>query len=49
MMSIEQDGVDICRELYDHAVSTILLPVDPYFSMRTPSGRRQVLTYAVMR
>ena len=29
------DGVDICRELYDHAVSTTLLPDDPFFSMRT--------------
>jgi len=43
------DGVDICRELYDHAVSTTLLPDDPFLSMRTPGGSRQVLTYAVMR
>ena len=41
------DGVDICRELYDHAVSTTLLPDDPFFSMRTSGGSRQVLTYAV--
>ena len=43
------DGVDICRELYDHAVATDLLPDDPFFSTRMPSGCRQVLTYAVMR
>ena len=43
------DGVDICRELYDHAVSSTLLPDDPFFSMRLPSGSRQTLTYAVMR
>ena len=43
------DGVDICRELYAHAVSTTLLPDDPFFSMRTSGGSRQVLTYAVMR
>jgi len=42
------DGVDICRELYDHAVSTTLLPDDSFLSMRTPGGSRQVLTYAVM-
>ena len=42
------DGVDICRELYDHAVSTTLLPDDPFLSMRTSGGSRQVLTYAVM-
>jgi hypothetical protein len=40
---------DICRELYDHAMSTTILPDDPVFSMRTRSGRRQVLTYVVMR
>ena len=43
------DGVDICRELYDHALSTSLLPDDPFFSMRSTSSCRQVLTYAVMR
>ena len=43
------DGVDICRELYDHAVSSVLLPDDPFFSMRLPGGHRQTLTYAVMR
>ena len=43
------DGVDICRELYDHAGSSTLLPDDPFFSMRSLSGVRQVLTYAVMR
>ena len=43
------DDVDICRELYDHAGSSTLLPDDPFFSMRSPSGVRQVLTYAVMR
>ena len=41
------DGVDICRELYAHAVSTTLLPDDPFFSMRISGGSRQVLTYAV--
>ena len=24
------DGIDICRELYDHVVSSILLPDDPF-------------------
>ena len=43
------DGVDICRELYDHAGSSAFLPDDPFFSLRSPSGVRQVLTYAVMR
>ena len=43
------DGVDICRELYDHAVSSTLQPSDPFFSWREASGQRQVLTYAVMR
>ena len=38
------DGVNISRMMYDHAVSTDLLPDDPFFSMRTPSGYRQVLT-----
>jgi hypothetical protein len=41
------DGVDICRELYDHAVSSTLHPGDPFFSWREASGQRQVLTYAV--
>ena len=43
------DGVDVCRELYDHALSTSLLPDDPFFAMRSTSSCRQVLTYAVMR
>ena len=43
------DGVDICRELYDHAMSSVLLPDDPFFSMRNESGTREILTYAVMR
>ena len=43
------DGVDICRELYDHAVSSTLLPDNPFFSMRLPGGHRQIRTYAVMR
>ena len=43
------DGVDICRELYAHALSTSLLPDDPFFSMRSTSSYPQVLTYAVMR
>jgi hypothetical protein len=43
------DGVDICRELYDHAVSSTLQPSDPFLSWRETSGQRQVLTYAVMR
>ena len=43
------DGVDICRELYDHAVSSTLHPSDPFFSWLEASGQRQVLTYAVMR
>ena len=38
------DGVDIGRELYDHALSTRLLPDDPFFSMRSTSSCRQVLT-----
>ena len=41
------DGVDICRELYHHAVFSVLFPNDPFFSMRTPSCNSQVLTYAV--
>jgi len=43
------DGVDICRELYDHAGSSAFLPDDPFFSMRSPSGVRQVRTYAVKK
>ena len=43
------DGVDICRELYDHAGSSAFLPHDPFFSMWSPSGARQILTYAVIR
>jgi hypothetical protein len=43
------DGVDICWELYDHAGSSAFIPDDPFFSMWSPSGVRQVLTYAAMR
>ena len=41
--------VDICREMYDYAMSTSPIPDDPFLSMRTPSGSRQVLTFAVIR
>ena len=43
------DGVDIRRELHDHALSTSLLLDDPFFSMRSTSSCCQVLNYAVMR
>jgi len=42
-------GVDLCRELYDHALSNALQPGDPFFSTRMATGSRSVLTYAVMR
>jgi hypothetical protein len=43
------DGVDICRELYDYAVSSTLHPCAPFFSWPEASGQRQVLTYAVIK